>query len=98
MMYGYGRDYGGMMGGGNWFYGLLLFAFMALILVGIVLLVIWAVRTMSVGHGVGAPGQAGPQQPPAPLQDEACAIARKRYAAGEITKEQYEEMCKTLAG
>jgi putative membrane protein len=95
MMGGYGRGYGGyndMMGGGLG--GILFFAFGLLILVGIVLLIVWAVRTMSGGHSQSGPG-APPMQMP-PQQDEACSIARKRFASGEITKEQYEEICKSL--
>jgi putative membrane protein len=81
--YGYG-GYGNMMGG--WGGGLfLLFGLIALI--GIVLLVVWAVRAMS-GSG------QHPQMPP--RADDACAIARTRFAKGEITKEQYEEICKAL--
>lgn len=89
----YGRGYEGMMGGG-WFSGLLFFAFAVLILAGIVLLIVWAVRSISGGHGSGQ--QPGPGGSAGAAQDEACAIARKRYASGEITKEQYEEICKTL--
>lgn len=73
-----------MMGGlGGWLF--LLFGL--LILAGVVLLVAWAVRSMS--------GSAQHSQPPSPTAD-ACAIAKTRYAKGEITKEQYEEICKTL--
>ncbi len=73
-----------MMGGlGGWLF--LLFGL--LILAGIVLLVLWAVRSMS--------GSAQHPQPPSSTND-ACAIAKTRYAKGEITKEQYEEICKTL--
>jgi putative membrane protein len=74
-----------MMGGG---YGWLIWLFGLLVLVGIVLLVIWAVRTMG--------GSGSHQGPHAPRTDEACAVARERYAKGEITKEQYEEICATL--
>lgn len=34
--------------------------------------------------------------PMTPSKDTACEIARKRYAKGEITKEEYEEICETL--
>jgi putative membrane protein len=81
--YGYG-GYGNMMGGwGGWLF--LLFGLIAL--AGIVLLVMWAVRSMS-GSG------QHPQTPP--RVDDACAIARARFAKGEITREQYEEICKVL--
>jgi len=87
MMYGQGYGYGGygntMMGGGGWLFAL----FGLLVLAGIVLLVVWAVRTM------GGSAQHHAPQPPV---DDACAIAKVRYAKGEITKDQYEEICKTL--
>lgn len=94
MMYGYGQGAGyggyGMMGGyGGWlflFFGLL-------VLVGVVLLVIWAVRMMS---GPGRDHMAPPMTPPTSSTDDACSIAKVRYAKGEITKDQYEEICKTL--
>jgi putative membrane protein len=104
MMYGYGRGYGGMMGyGGSWLLDLLWFLFLVAILAGVVILIIWVVRSMTGAHGgTGTPTQMQqPQQQPPATQagatsDEACAIARKRYASGEITKEQFEEICKTL--
>jgi putative membrane protein len=80
------------MGGG--FGGLLMFMFGALVLVGIVLLVVWAVRA-SGGHGMAG----GASQPPgAAGHDEAVATAKRRLASGEITKEQYEELMRTLGG
>ena len=88
-MMGYGYGYGpyGMMGGWGWLVSLF---FGLIVLVGIVLLVIWAVRAMSgQSHHPMSP-------PPGPKSDEACEIARVRYAKGEITKEQYDEICKTL--
>jgi uncharacterized membrane protein len=100
MMYGYGNGYYGNMMGYGWVYGLLFFVFGALIVAGIVILIIWAIR-YSAGHGKGpsGPGPAGPTTPNQPTQavrDEACAIVRRRYANGEITKDQYEDMCRTL--
>ncbi len=85
MMYGQGYGYGAygpMMGGFGWL-GLL---FGLLVLAGIILLVVWAVRSMG-GSGHHLPGAPG---------DDACSIAKVRYAKGEITKEQYDEICKTL--
>lgn len=97
-MMGYGQGYGGgynsMMGGG--FGGLLVFLFGALLIVGIVLLVIWAVRASS-GHGHGTQGAASPP-PGAVGHDEAVSIAKKRLASGEITPEQYAEIMRHLGG
>ena len=91
-MMGRGFGYGYDMMGAGWLGSLLMFLFGALILVGIVLLVIWAVRA-SGGHGATGgsplhPGEAG--------HHEAVAIAKRRLAAGEITKEQYDEIMRTL--
>ncbi len=89
--WGWGYD---MMMGGGWLIGLIMLFFGLLVLAGLVLLVIWAVRSSS-GHR-GAPGTAPTYS--AGGQDEAVTIARRRYAAGEITKEQYEDMVRTLDG
>lgn len=87
---GYGYGYGDMMGGG-WFGGVMMLLFGVLIIAGIVMLVIWAVRA-SGGHTSGGmtshPGVAG--------HHEAVAIAKKRLASGEITKEQYDEIMRSL--
>lgn len=99
MMGGYGNGYSGyggysdMMGGG-WLGGALFLFFGILIFVGVVMLVIWAVRS-SHRHGaavamhrpVGAVGH-----------DEAIAIAKRRFASGEIDKTQYDEIVRSLNG
>ena len=90
---GYGYGYGNMMGGG-WFVGLMMLLFGALVIALIVLLIMWAVRA-STGHS-SHPGM----MPPAggAGHHEAVAIAKKRLANGEITKEQYDEIKNTLDG
>jgi len=92
MMGGYGNGYNGVMGGG-WFGGGMMLLFGALILVGIVLLVIWAVRASGGGHR--AAGGASPP-PGVAGHDAAIAIAKRRLASGEITKEQYDEIMRSL--
>ena len=91
MMGGYG-GMGGMMGGfGAQGFGynpigmILTLVFWVLIIAGIVLLVVWLVRNT---------GRAGLS---ASSGDPALDILRARYAKGEITKEQFEEMRRTLA-
>jgi len=87
-MMGRGFGYGyNMFGGGLWMplFGLA-------IAIGVVLLVVWAVR-MSSGHH-GMPGTTPPAQ--APGHDEAVAIAKRRLASGEITPEQYGDIMRTL--
>jgi len=88
---GFDYGYGNMLGGG-WLGLLLMLLFGALVLVGIVLLVVWAVRS-SAGHAHSAP-PAG--RAPATAHDEAVAIAKRRYASGEITKDQFDEMMRSL--
>ncbi|HEY3317969.1 MAG TPA: SHOCT domain-containing protein [Coriobacteriia bacterium] len=58
--------------------------FMLIGTVGVILLVVWLAR-------LGSP--AGRQWGGS---DEALEVARRRYAAGEITKEQYDEIVHTL--
>lgn len=87
--FGYGYN---MMGGYGGFGAFLMLLFGALIIAGIVVLIVWAVRA-SGGHGTAAltPPPAG-----AVGHDEAVAIAKRRLAGGEITKDEYEELMRTL--
>ncbi|MCX7624477.1 MAG: SHOCT domain-containing protein [Thermomicrobium sp.] len=79
--------YGGMMWGwGNWWWGLLMMLFWLLILVGIVLLVVWIVRQLA--HREGPTGGTS----------RALEILQERYARGEITREQYEQMRRDILG
>ncbi len=70
----------GMMGA----YGLIGMLFNLLLIVGVVVLVVWAVRRFSErgsqGSGAGS----------------AREILQVRYAKGEITREQYQQMLKDL--
>jgi len=96
MMDGYGRGlgYGYDMMGGGWLGGLVMLFFGLLVLAGLVLIVVWAIRALS-GHGSSA---TGPVSTGAAGYDEALAIAKKRFAGGEITKEQYDEIMRVLSG
>lgn len=82
MMYGYGYD-----GFSFIWMGLMMF-FGLLVTVGVILLVVWLARS------------AGGPQPYRHVttedRDDAFEVARRRYAAGEITKEQYDEIVATL--
>jgi putative membrane protein len=93
-MMGRGYNYGYNMAGGGWFGGLVMFLFGALVIAGIVLLIVWAVRA-SGGHGT-AGGSAPP--PGAAGHDEAVAVAKRRLASGEINKDQYDEIMRALGG
>jgi len=106
MMRGYGPySGGGMMGGsgGGWLLLALSVVFWVILVVGAVLLTVWAIRSMRLhGHErlhEQASAQATAYAPSAaPMHDEAVAIARRRLASGEITAEQFEEIKKTLDG
>ncbi len=81
-----------MMGfglGGMLFGGLLMLAFWVLVIVG----VIWLVATIARGSSTGAPRTNTDASLTAPT---ALDILKTRYAKGEITKEQFEEMKREL--
>lgn len=71
----------GMMG----LFGLLGLLLTVLIIVGVVVLVVWAVRRFSNGTNLPASRET-PRE-----------ILQARYARGEITREQYQEMLKDLS-
>ncbi len=74
-----------MMGYGMmWGYGLIGLIFNIAIIVGIVILIVWAVRRFS-GGVTSSGGQS------------ARDILQVRYAKGEITREQYQQMLKDLS-
>jgi len=64
------------------FGGLLSLAF----LIGLVFLIIWAVNQINRRPSVGSGG------------DNALNIARERYARGEITQAQFDEIKRSLGG
>jgi uncharacterized membrane protein len=96
-MMGYGRGLGygyGHFGGGAPFGGLLFLLFGALFIAGVVVLIVWAVR--SSRHHAVAPGT--PAVTAIGASDEAIAIAKRRLASGEITVEEYDTILKVLGG
>jgi uncharacterized membrane protein len=97
---GYGR---GGWGGGYMFIGLLcLIVFIALI-VWIIRMVTWRRHGMGCGmhrmYGMyGMHGMDDPRDLMENRQDEALDILRKRFAGGDITKEEYQERLTVLNG
>jgi uncharacterized membrane protein len=93
---------GRTMMGGFGLGAILLWLLWVAIVVLVVVLVVRLVRHRGHMHGPMMThgmqhGDMGTMTPPAASQlDEAVVIARKRFAAGEITKEQFDEMMKTL--
>jgi putative membrane protein len=79
-MWGYGPHSGMMYGGYGYGYGVLHMVFWAVILIGIIVGIVWMVRTMmaSAGtRGASAPRSAG------------LAVLEERYARGEINRDEY---------
>jgi putative membrane protein len=77
----------GMMGGGygmGWFGSILMIAFWIAVIVGIVLLIRWLIiSTRTTSHGMSS-------------GESALEILKKRYARGEINKEEFEEKKRDL--
>lgn len=85
MMWDGGYGWGGM---GAWFgMGVMMF-FGLLVLVGVLILIVWLARSGSTQSG----GQIGSGT------SAACDIAKQRYARGEITKDQFDDICRTVGG
>lgn len=95
MMMGYGLGPGRMMGlgfgyggfGFGWIYAILMGVFWLLVIGGVIALVIWLLRPGRMAETISGP----------PTND-ALQILRERYAKGEITKEQYDQMRQDLEG
>lgn len=76
---------GGMMGFGG--FGLIGLLFNLAIIVGIVILIVWAVKRFT--NGTTSWNQPSSNQSPR-------EILQARYARGEITREQYQQMLNDL--
>lgn len=89
--WGVGHGVGHGIGGAHVWGGIAMIAFWAVIVIAIVVLVMWLVRHR---HYVAAAPVSGGAAPGAetPLD-----VIRRRYAAGEIDKAEYEEKKKDLA-
>jgi putative membrane protein len=77
----------GGMGGGGWLVVLLLMVVVAAVIVGIVFLV----------RGLGSGGTAGGSTPPQTgARESPEEVLKRRYAAGEIDREEYEQKLRDL--
>jgi len=77
----------GMMGGGygmGWFGSILMIAFWIAVIVGIVLLIRWLIISTRTTSHIMSSGES------------ALEILKKRYARGEINKEEFEERKRDL--
>lgn len=81
MMWGHMGDWGPM----GWLWGIMGFLFMAAFWVGIVLLIFYGIRALRRSGGSGS-GR----------EPSALDIAMNRYARGEISKEDYEQLKRDL--
>ena len=82
---GWGMMGPGMMGGFGWWW------FMPILMILFLVLVIWAV--VALMRGVAWPGNTDSASRQA---DSALEVLKRRYAQGEISKEEYEEKKKDL--
>ena len=87
MMYGYG--YGNGMGG--WGYAL-----MAISLILLAGLAVYAIVALGHHAGRGAPQAGGPPDPPRPQDPE--GLLAGRYARGEINEDEYQRRLAVLRG
>lgn len=78
---------GMMYGYGFWWWGIIMMLFWVLVIVGGIWLVVSLLRQ-------GRPAEVGP----GPGRERPLDILRERYARGEITREQFEEMRRDLEG
>jgi len=77
---------GTMFGTGFGLYGLFGMLFNIAILVGIVVLVVWAVQKFTAPGGGGGLSSHHPSQSPSARE-----ILDQRYALGELSREEYQE-------
>lgn len=97
-MMDFGR-YGGYGSGMWWGGGFMLVGLLCLVF--FIALIVWIVRMATgrgYGMGCGMHGMHDDRDLMHGKQDEALDILRHRFAAGDITKEEYEERVKVLNG
>lgn len=82
--------------GGGWLLGGLMMLLFWSVVIG---LVVWAILTFTRRQPgrVDYVSASHATVSQTPLGDRALQIARERYARGEINREQYDEICQTLA-
>ncbi|HWQ22358.1 MAG TPA: SHOCT domain-containing protein [Clostridia bacterium] len=94
---GYGR--GMMWGGGHILMGLFCLVLFVALILWIIRMVSWRRHGMSCGmHGMYMHGMHDSRDMMQGRPDEALDILRKRFASGDMTKEDYDERLKVLNG
>ena len=85
MMWGYPNMMGGFFGGGLGWVGMVFgFIFFILVVIGIIFLIVWLVKRSNY------PGVENR------TESKALEVLKERYAKGEITKDQFDNMKKDL--
>jgi putative membrane protein len=86
MMWGWPNMMGGLFGGLGIIWMILVFLFVIAIIAGIIILIIWAVKRSGATH-----------EPNQKSESIALEKLKERYAKGEITKEEYENIKKDIS-
>jgi putative membrane protein len=85
MMWGYPNMMGGFFGGGLGWIGMVFgFIFFILVVIGIIFLIVWLVKR---SNHPGVENRA---------ESKALEVLKERYAKGELTKDQFDNMKKDL--
>ena len=85
MMWGYPNMMGGFYGGGLGWIGMVFgFIFFILVVIGIIFLIVWLVKRSNYP---GVENRA---------ESKALEVLKERYAKGEITKDQFDNMKKDI--
>ena len=80
-----------MMGGGMMWFGLLMMLFGLLVFAGIILLAAWAIARLAGSERQRSSTTSGSPEDP-------LTILQRRYARGEIAREEYERIRSDLKG
>lgn len=80
-----------MMGGGMTWFFFLMMLFGLLVFVGIILLAVWGITRLAGTERLRPSNTSGAQEDP-------LTILQRRYAKGEITREEYERIRSDLKG
>jgi len=80
-----------MMGGGMTWFFFLMMIFGLLVFVGIILLAVWAITRLTGSERLRPSSTSSAPEDP-------LAILQRRYARGEITREEYERIRSDLKG
>jgi putative membrane protein len=80
-----------VMGGGMMWFGLLMMLFGLLVFAGIILLAVWAIARFAGGERQRSSTTSGWSEDP-------LTILQRRYARGEITRDEYERVRADLKG